>query len=294
MALTPTQISQARAKLLNVATTLRKEAEVLAEIADMLSAVVVPPVTPSPPVNVPAPLGAFTGRTTPDPKLWNLTPVFADNFQTLAGEGEFLGKYPAWSAYPNSYPVTDRSGHYEPNNLSVIDTEGLRVLNCALKPGNITSDGKPWSTAPYPKAAKGLGLRGEFRIRITNPVKGWHSALLMWPDSEQWPRDGELDLAEFDLTDNIGAFVHLQNATDGGDQVEFTSTNKPTDWHVITFEWLADKSFKLFHDGKQIGDTITNRVPNTPMHFVGQVESSGSPTQSSAMQFDWVSFHIPA
>lgn len=292
MALTVDQIKNATAQVRDIATQLRKSAEVMTALADTLSAAGQVPDPVPVPSSPPPPIGGFTGRGAVDAKVWKTT--YETDFPTICAEGKFLTTYGDWDAYPSSYPVTDRGGRYEPNNISVIDQGGTRVLNCALKPGNATSDGKPWSTAPYPKKAVGAGLRVEMRVRVTNPAKNWHAANLLWPTDEQWPKNGEIDFLEFDFTGALGAFLHLQDATDGGDQIQFSSSNKATDWHVVCMEWIAGTSFKLFHDGKQISSTVTSRVPKTPMRLVLQTESYGQPTQASAIQYDWISVAAPA
>lgn len=285
MALTNEQIKTAMGEIRSIATSLRRSAESIVAIADTLSAA---SALPEPPVTSPS--SGYTGRSAADPKIWKL--LHESDFPLLCAEGQFLKTYTGWDAYPNHYPVTDKSGFYEPNNISVIDVDGSRVLNCALKPGTATS--KPSSTAPYPRAATGLGMRVEMRVRITEAVQGWHAANLLWPISESWPRDGEIDFLEFDFTDTIGAFLHLQGATSGSDQRAYNSSLKPTDWHVIRMEWIAGKSFKLFHDGTQVGTTVTNRVPSTPMRLVLQTESSGKPTEPSAIMYDWLTVHSVA
>jgi hypothetical protein len=269
----------------------------LRQLADVLS----PATTTAPKPTTPPPIDpakSFEGRSALNSQVWKQ--VFEDDFTVLAPEGTFLKKYPSWDAYPDEYPVTDKNGYYEPNNISVIDIGDRRVMNCALKPGSPTTKAQlPSSAAPHPRfpgqndASASKGMRVEMRVRITKPVAGWHCANLLWPDSEQWPRDGEIDFYEFDFPSSIGCFMHRQDGTHGGDQDGFITHARPTEWHIIAFEWVTGRSFKWFVDGRQVGDTITTRVPATPMHLVLQNESSGKPLEASAVQYDWISIAIP-
>jgi hypothetical protein len=55
---------------------------------------------------------------------------------------------------------------------------------------------------------------------------GYKTALLFWPDSQTWPRDGEIDVPDGDLTGMILAFVHRQGAVWSSGQAGF-SPNVP-------------------------------------------------------------------
>lgn len=240
------------------------------------------------------PQTVYPNRSTVDPAKWRL--VFEDSFQTLCNEGQFLSTYTNWGAYPTTYETTSHNGHYDPATISVKDsTDGYRVMNCRMR-----VSGEPVCSAPYPKypgqsRASSLGLKVEIRMRVPNPTSGWKTAYLTWPDSETWPRDGELDWCEGQLTGNIGAFFHRQGATTGGDQMSFTSSAAYSGWHTVGMEWRpADQTCKWFVDGSQIGSTMTSRVPNTPMHLVLQAEDSGSPSQEVNIQIDWIACHVPA
>ena len=246
----------------------------------------IPPVIPPP---TPVGDGSFPGRMSVDSNIW--TKVFEDAFPVLAPKGQFLSKYPTWSGYPSNYVTTDRSGHYDPAQTSVVtSSDGRQVMQVDCGAANNVS------AAMYPKVAGvgHLGMRIEQRIRIVNPNSGWHLANLLWPTSETWPRDGEIDYYETDATSNhVNAFFHLQNGTSGGDQKAYSQTINQGSWNTVAVEWMAGQYLRWFVNGQQILPTLTSRVPSTPMRLVLQIESSGDPQKDTQVQYDWITIHFP-
>jgi hypothetical protein len=74
-----------------------------------------------------------------------------------------------------------------------------------------------------------------------------------------WPRDGEIDFSEGDLQGSIGAFMHRQNGTSGGDQDGYRTSARFTDWHTAVVEWKPNFC-RFILDGTIVG-TSTSRVP---------------------------------
>jgi beta-glucanase (GH16 family) len=104
-----------------------------------------------------------------------------------------------------------------------------------------------------------------------------------------WPRDGEIDFPEGNLTGTIHAFMHRQGATSGSDQDAFTTGVTFVAWHTAVIEWTPTRC-EFFLDGVSIG-RATSRIPNTPMHWVIQSETAldgSSPAAEAAMQIDWL------
>src|SRR5437899_9711121 len=67
-------------------------------------------------------------------------------------------------------------------------------------------------------------LYGRYSIRFrADSAAGYKVSWLLWPQSEVWPRDGEIDFPEGDLNDIIYAFMHRLGATAGSDQDAFPS-----------------------------------------------------------------------
>lgn len=241
----------------------------------------------------------FVGRSTVDPKVWRES--FSESFDTIAAEGEFLDLYKGkWSAYPTHYQTTSKLGYYDPYRISVIDTGGLRIMNCRLMPGTKTASGRPSGTAAQPRFGphgdgRTLSEKIEMRVRIVNPVKDWHVACLGWPlDNSTWPAYGEDDFWEQQTDATVGAFLHVKNGGHNGErQVAFETKIKPTDWVVIGRERIAGKSYKWFVNGKQVGQTVTKDVPDNYFRWVLQLEDGGTPTEACNIQFDWFTLWEP-
>lgn len=216
--------------------------------------------------------------------------VFTDNFSTDVA----LGHFPAavaekWSVYAS--PAKDTFGHgsYSPERVVSVDSgvltkhiraEGGEFLVAALLP-------KVPGTARYGQ------MYGRYAVRFkTDPIEGYKIAWLLWPDSRAWPRDGEIDFPERDLaSDIVKGFVHHQGARSGSDQESASAPFDSTRWHTAVIEWSPDLVvFTL--DGVVIG-SITERVPNTPMHWVLQTETTLTSTMppvtaAGNVQIDWV------
>jgi hypothetical protein len=85
------------------------------------------------------------------------------------------------------------------------------------------------------------------------------------------------DFPEGELNWTIKAFMHRQNGTSAGDQDAYTTNSTYTDWHTAVTEWVpARQNLKFYLDEALIGHS-TSRVPNTPMHWVLQTETSTAP-----------------
>ncbi len=111
--------------------------------------------------------------------------------------------------------------------------------------------------------------RWEFRARA-DPGVGYSPAVLLWPDSERFPVDGELDMLESPVGDRrtASAYVHYgaDNKTRGA-QV----SGDFTQWHTFAFEWLPDR-LTWYVDGRKAWEVRTARDPHqadAPVHPAG-------------------------
>jgi beta-glucanase (GH16 family) len=224
--------------------------------------------------------------------------VFTDDFSTDVQVGDFPDNNAyrsRWGVYPDG--AKDTAGQkggpsrYYPSKVVSIQN-GLLSLDLH------TENGTPMAAALLPElpgSADGQGQRyGKYTIRFrADPVAGYKTAWLLWPDSEAWPRDGEIDFPEGGLSGTISAFMHRQGGSSGGDQDAFSTSARYTSWHTASIEWTpTEVNFIL--DGQSIGRS-TSRIPNTPMHWVIQTESSLTRTPDPAargnVQIDWVAMY---
>jgi hypothetical protein len=139
-------------------------------------------------------------------------------------------------------------------------------------------------------------LYGRISVRFkADPLHGYKAAWLLWPDSGVWPRDGEVDYPEGDLSRSFYGVVHYRGNDPKATDV-FRSQSTYVDWHVATLEWTPDK-VEFFLDGKSLG-AGTTATPITPMHYILQTESclTGCPSAATAghLYLDWIAIWKPA
>lgn len=223
---------------------------------------------------------------------WDL--AFAEDFSAVPDVP--LGQFPEamasrWWAYPWSvnYPWKNTApkgwGVYDPHRtISIHDgvmdlwphtvagagaqgsVNGLHLCACPvpLVPGSgLDANGYPLGQ---------LYGRFEVRWRIPYAFTGYKLAWLLWPDSKQWPRDGEIDFPEGNCDGNLLGFMHRQDATVGSDQ-DVLNAGEPLAgaWRTTVIEWRPD-SLKLIEDDVTRAHW-TSRVPNTSMRWGLQTET---------------------
>lgn len=258
---------------------------------DPLTAIGVAPTTTSAsnPSGVPMPTGDLPG--------WKQ--VFADDFSQAVPVGGFSGcasretlsssscsglpaavRSQLW-AYPDWWSDTSGNGRYMPSKvLSIHDN----MLDYNLH----TSGGTHMVAAVVPKipgGPDGTGLQyGAYAVRFkADPIPGYKTAFLLWPDSGNWPADGEIDFPEGNLDGTMNAYMHRLGATSGGEQDAFPTSETYASWHTAVIEWTPHLC-RFILDGRVIGSSYS-LIPNTPMHWVLQAEtalSGGAPADGVA------------
>lgn len=230
--------------------------------------------------------------------------VFSEDFtEGNVAVGGFPGSlYGAkWSVnYVDGTPDTagqqsgGRSGYYPSKVLSV--TDGM--LDMYLH----TEKGVSMGAAPSPKLHPANGrpydslLYGRYSVRFrSEALQGFKTAWLLWPDSGVWPRDGEIDYPEGDLSRTFYGALH-QAGSDRNIAHLIQSGARFTSWHTATTEWGPGR-VEFFLDGVSIG-VSTVGVPDKPMHYILQTESclTGCPAPGTAghLQVDWVAIWAKA
>lgn len=125
---------------------------------------------------------------------------------------------------------------------------------------------------------------------------GYSAVLLLWPDSDRWPTDGEVDFAEISAPnrDENNFTVHW-----GPDNSKDSTTllGDFSQWHDYAVEWEPDH-LTIFVDGRPVYNTIDRAaIPHVPMHLAVQqdviednktaVGNAGVPVKVT-MHIDWV------
>jgi len=131
---------------------------------------------------------------------------------------------------------------------------------------------------------------------------GYGQALILWPESNRWPQDGELDFAEAPHPDkkSVSQTIHWG---DGNETDSQQVAGDFTQWHVYSVIWrpggvqmLIDN--RVYYDTTRSGDHP--QIPHSPMHLAMQQEPGplnpddwipppgpGTPEQVT-MHIDWV------
>jgi hypothetical protein len=242
---------------------------------------------------------------------WNQ--VFSDDFTTSVPVGGFsnctLGSsimdsdcsgLPAsvesqlW-AYPDGWTDTSGNGRYTPSQV-------LSIHNNMLDYYLHTSSGIHEVAAVVPKipgGPTGNGLQyGAYAIRFkTDTISSYKTAFLLWPDSENWPADGEIDFPEGNLDSTMSAYMHQEGATSGSQQDAYNTSDTYASWHTAVIEWTPT-TCEFILDGQVIGTSIS-LIPNTPMHWVLQAEtalSGGAPADSISghIYIAWIAAYAQA
>ena len=138
--------------------------------------------------------------------------------------------------------------------------------------------------------------RWEARFRVDQGA-GYSAVVLLWPESERWPTDGEVDVAEVNLGARQSAVNYLHNGS-GDEKIGHVMTADFTDWHTVAVDWLPGQ-VTFYLDGAIVfGQTGPPYVPGTsPMHLTLQLDqgcddfiecrNASTPAQV-IMHVDWV------
>jgi len=242
------------------------------------------------------------------PSGW--TRIYAQDFNTAVEEtaftdaaftdqqSKFKTAYPDTGAYRASWTNSVQTSWYSAGKTCSVEA-GSSILRQRL---HTDSTGKHRTENLTPQLGANSQLYGRYKIRwrVPQPLPGYKVAWLLWPTSEVWPRDGEIDFPEGSM--NAGAdiegYMHRQDATAGSDQ-DYRDANIDvvgSGWHTTEIIWAPNYcAFVL--DGVMLGSAMTSRVPNTPMGWRIQTEGnlSGSssntgisPSTEGVVEIDWI------
>ncbi len=243
---------------------------------------------------------SISGTCMPKGDIAGWKQIFSDDFTTDVPTGNFPKAVASkWFAYPDGWKDTSGKGTYYPSKV-------LSQHNGVLDFFIHSENGVHMVSAPEPILASGthdygVGLTaGRYEVRAkADSIACYKRAWMLWPDSGVWPRDGEIDFPEGNLTSgSVSMFMHNQNGTSGSDQQQGSIAIDQTQWHTYTMEWRPDTSnLKAWVDGTQIAN-FTTRVPNTPMHYVMQTETSldgctPADTAQGHILVDWFTAYKP-
>jgi beta-glucanase (GH16 family) len=152
--------------------------------------------------------------------------------------------------------------------------------------------------------------RWEARVRVDHG-SGYSEVVLLWPTSERWPDDGEIDMLEVPRAERTLGYTVLHNGPENSQEakshlVDFSA------WHTVAVDWMP--SYVTFWlDSKPVW-TYTpptnpaqhNLIPSTsPMRFALQLDActpayggwipcrNASTPPTVTMHVDWVKVYKP-
>lgn len=229
------------------------------------------------------------------------TTLYFNQFNTVGASTSVLG--PEWGLYDSVGNAGN--GFRKPAQIQVVAeataTSGSNVLR-------ITSQnvgGSHWSGGMQLLLPRTYG-QYELRVRCADDASQVTSGVvLLWPESNQWPRDGEIDFWESFGNRNtrtpVESFVHRLNPaavgptyTNADDQlvVEYHHTGvDQSDWHKIVCSWTPDEIYMNIDNGSKI--LLTNdpsHIPDWPMNLCLQLDawSPTPPATPVTMDIDYV------
>jgi hypothetical protein len=150
--------------------------------------------------------------------------------------------------------------------------------------------------------------RWEARVRsqATSTSGGgqYHPVLILWPESNQWPEDGEYDFLENAAPGEqcAEAFIHYPHPAGIPVQQEFAQQCGVdlTEWHNFAVEWTADH-VKGFIDGDEWfsfsggANELRDCIQCAPsmLQTIQLDNFSGGPMQSAVFEVDWMRIYTP-
>lgn len=220
---------------------------------------------------------------------WKLTG--AQDFTRPAGSGSVGEVYGAEMRGYAGFADSSGRGLYAPDE----------VLSASQ--GNLdyflhTAAGSPRVASVVPFGYTGQTY-GRYSVKFRyDSMPGYKIAFLLWPVSDDW-NEGEIDWPEGGLDGALYAGSAIKGSRATG-PMKFDPPNRvyspdgPDGWHVATTEWTPG-NVKWFWDGQLISQTTDPAgVPDTPMRWTLQVETSDrasasypSAETSGYLQIDW-------
>jgi beta-glucanase (GH16 family) len=192
-----------------------------------------------------------------DPSQRLDTEAAVRNGWTLIEHDEFDGDEldeDKWAPY--SGKTTDDVGQHDPDNITVSD--GTVKLTSR---DDKTSAGMWW------KSGHKYG-RWEARVR-SQAGSGYGPVVLLWPESGDWPEDGEIDIMEIPKGDRTKAHFTVHWGEDN-EQDAASATGDFTQWHNFAVEWTPDHIIGYLDGVEFYRNEDGDAQPPGEMHFVMQ------------------------
>jgi len=207
------------------------------------------------------------------PKLTHL--LLSDDFSGTSLNSNWSIYNSQWSSNPLANVPSLVSVNNGVLSLSTSGQSGSGVCMCAGSAATLPAYG-----------------RYDFRARMSAGASNG-GVIMLWPNAEDWPIGGEIDMAELSAGDRQAADYVVHYGADNR-QILLTTQGDFTTWHNYSVEWTPTQ-MRYWVDGLLLS-TITNPavIPTRAMHLVAQAGPHGtisSGAGSSTMDIDWIKFY---
>jgi hypothetical protein len=187
---------------------------------------------------------------------------------------------------PTKWRLYDSPGH---NGKGVRSPSAWSVRDGFARVTGDTAGTTGGMSAKYAGASRRYG-RWEVRLRASNVEQKYHFVSILWPDSGNWPCDGEIDYAEkpgSSMTD-VGFYNHFDCTNQ---QTQVKKAVDVTQWHNYAVEWSPTGVVGYLDGAEWFRDDNTAHLPPGPMHQTLQLDwfpVTGQATKTSTADFAWV------
>ena len=125
-------------------------------------------------------------------------------------------------------------------------------------------------------------------MRVTEHDEHYHAVLSLWPDSDNWPCDGEVDYAE--ATDDLTSVTFFNHYSCANRQTSSRKALDLTQWHNYAVEWTSSGIIGYLDGVEWFRDTDPSHQPPGPMHQTIQLDwfPGETPTKSTSIDVAWV------
>jgi hypothetical protein len=151
---------------------------------------------------------------------------------------------------------------------SALSTKGGRLVITAQMIDGVLVSGGMAHLAPQ------IYGRFEFRVRTDpDPSQATSGVVLTWPESGNWPVDGENDIYETEEYASRNPFQSFIHYGESNEQEVVTHDADGTEWHDMAMDWTRDR-IAIYRDGELAGE-VTNpeAIPEVPHQLTIQLDA---------------------
>jgi hypothetical protein len=212
-----------------------------------------------------------------------------------AGEDTSAGKMLGWGepSVTEEFESADDLKEWDVYDGVGHDKKGIRSPDqVGVKDGILTidgdSEGKTGGMALNSSQKYG---RWEGRVKTPPSDDTYHAVMLLWPDSEKWPEDGEVDFMEMLDPDRqeTNAYIHY---SEDNKQEHGEVKADATQWHNWAVEWTPEHIITYLDGREWFRVTDPKVLPPGKMHLCIQLDwfpdDDHKDVKESSMDVDWI------